>query len=673
MTNEIFIENKRLDISAGISSLLTFSIDDVKDFASRNATFSKTIVLPGTANNNILFGSLFDVRMNNPYSPAQDNVGINFNPSVSAKCVIFNNHIQIFKGTIRILQIVITNNVPEYECAVFGELGGLVLSIGNKKISDLDFSAYDHVLSVANIKGSWSNTAAGYYYPLVDVGGVSVNKLDYDYTAFRPALFVKQYIDKIFASAGYTYESTLFDTTRFEKLIIPHNEKILRAFNNEILDRNAAFQEVIDIVTYDNDIIFATGLLGAFTTSDSKTFTYTGSNTICNITAFLNLTILGAGGEVSLTFRLKINGATVQTVVRTNADLVEFSLLDYPIVTGDAILVNVNGSTTELDYVYVDGNINVFVAVAQQTASLLGDTVKINDTIPKNILQKDFLSSIIKLFNLYVYENSTEKNVVIKPYVDFYDLNVSGILDWNYKVDRSKSMTITPMSEINSRYYNFNFKADTDYYNELYKKRYSQIFGNRIYDSEFQFANENQNIDLIFSPSPLLGYAGKDKIVTPFYKLNAGIEEKNDVNIRILQTKLITGVTSWAIKDGVTAIDSGNTTYSYAGNYDDPDAPANDIHFSVPLELFFIITSGAVNVTQFNVYWSSYMAEITDKDSKLFTCWMKLNSADIFNLNFSKLIYIDGAYWRLNKIEDWNANEPEVCKVELLKVITLFY
>jgi len=73
------------------------------------------------------------------------------------------------------------------------------------------------------------------------------------------------------------------------------------------------------------------------------------------------------------------------------------------------------------------------------------------------------------------------------------------------------------------------------------------------------------------------------------------------------------------------------------------------------------------------VYWSPYMAEITDKDSKLMTCWMKLDNSDVFGLDFSKLVYVDGSYWRLNKIEDWDASDPGVCKVELLKVINLLY
>lgn len=156
------------------------------------------------------------------------------------------------------------------------------------------------------------------------------------------------------------------------------------------------------------------------------------------------------------------------------------------------------------------------------------------------------------------------------------------------------------------------------------------------------------------------------------FKKNSGVEEKTETVIRILQSKKITGVTSWDLKDGVTVLDT-LTEYGYGGNYDDPDAPANDIHFGVPKELFFILLTGAINVTQFNVYWSSYMAEITDKDSKLLTAYFKLTNKDIFNLDFSKMVYIDGSYWRLNRVVDWNASEPEVCKCELLKAIILIY
>jgi hypothetical protein len=50
-----------------------------------------------------------------------------------------------------------------------------------------------------------------------------------------------------------------------------------------------------------------------------------------------------------------------------------------------------------------------------------------------------------------------------------------------------------------------------------------------------------------------------------------------------------------------------------------------------------------------------------------------LDVIDIVNLNFGQLIWIDGALWRLNKIEDYNISSPDLCKVSLLKVIEKTY
>ena len=163
MTSEIFIENKQVDISEGLSNLLTYAIDDIKDIGSRNTSFSKTIILPGTARNNALFGHIFDVTVMNTYNPALPNTGYNFNASKQAAAIIFQNHIQVFKGILRLLKIVINSGVPEYEVAVFGELGGLVNAMGNAKLQDLDFSIYDHILNVPNVSGSWNNVTGGGY------------------------------------------------------------------------------------------------------------------------------------------------------------------------------------------------------------------------------------------------------------------------------------------------------------------------------------------------------------------------------------------------------------------------------------------------------------------------------------------------------------------------------
>lgn len=101
MITEIYIEDNRLDLSKDLSNEYTYAIDDITDFASRNTNFSKTIILPGNAVNNKLFGHIFEFNSANFYNALENNVGYNFNASKSASCVIYIDKIQIFKGIIR--------------------------------------------------------------------------------------------------------------------------------------------------------------------------------------------------------------------------------------------------------------------------------------------------------------------------------------------------------------------------------------------------------------------------------------------------------------------------------------------------------------------------------------------------------------------------------------------
>ena len=682
---ELYIENKRLDLNQELDALLTFSIDDIKDFSTRNCTFSKTIILPGTANNNKLFGGIFDVRVSNFYDSSSDNVETNFNPAVRANALIFQNRLQVFKGTLQLLKITLDKGV-EYEVAVFGELGGLVSSLGTLKLEDLDFSAYDQAWTVPNVTGSWEQlNATGVCWPLIDYGTVSVNKQDYDLRAFRPAFYVREILDKTITNAGYTWECPVWDTQRVKSWIIPNNQKSLQTLTNRLLQGIAVGTNTVIQNGFDDEAPIEQGLrtLTDFTYSGGV-YTYTGTDT----RTFRFETVVNGdyySTIESIQLSIKKNGVQEYTHVPFLPPTFGTTDVNFAETFPDRYIVLSTGDTIELS-AKVANNVGsyrmrttfvrfeAYLAVPLYVDASPGAIIAMNDVLPKNILQKDFLSSVVKLSNLYIYEDPLyPKKLLIKPYVDFYDLNPSGVVDWNYKVDRGKPLELQPMSELNSRYYNFNYKLDADYYNELYNKTYNETYGNYIYDSAYEFAGEKTDIDLIFASSTLVGYAGRDKIVSTFFKKNAGVEERYSVLLRILQFKKIIGVSSWNIYNVESNLATGLTSYGYAGHYDDPDVPANDIHFGVPRELYFTLVSGAVNVTQFNVYWSPYMAEIVDKDSKLLTCMVKLDNADIFSLDFSKLIYIDGAYWRLNKIEDWDAANPNVARCSLLKVINLLY
>jgi len=237
-------------------------------------------------------------------------------------------------------------------------------------------------------------------------------------------------------------------------------------------------------------------------------------------------------------------------------------------------------------------------------------------------------------------------------------------------------MVMRPMSELNARYYKFKYKDDSDYYNDQYRKRYNLSYGSYIFDTEFEFAKDDTNVEVIFSGTPLVGYDNGQKVYPTIFKRSGTTEETIDSNIRILQIKQKTGVNNWYLKDtnGTTNLAGPYTYYPYAGHFDDPQTPSVDINFGIPDELYYNITGGGTLTTNlFTLYWIPYMYEIIDETSRLLTLSVKLNEVDILQLDFSKLIYIDGVVYRLNKIIDYNATTRDTCKIELLKTIQLNY
>jgi hypothetical protein len=229
------------------------------------------------------------------------------------------------------------------------------------------------------------------------------------------------------------------------------------------------------------------------------------------------------------------------------------------------------------------------------------------------------------------------------------------------------------MSEVNARYYNYKFKQDNDFYNENYRKKYTEGYGDLIYDTQFDFVKETDVLEVIFAASVLFQQTGQDKVFPAIYKKSNtnSAEDRMDSIIRIMQTKKITSVTSWDIMNTSTVLGSF-TSYGYAGHLNDPINSTSDINFGAPKELQFAPS----NFTEFNVFadfHSPYLAEITNKDSKLLSCFGLLDIVDIFNLDFSKYVYIDGVLFRLNKVENFNPMEYNTTKLSFLKVINTRY
>jgi len=719
MITEIFIEGVRLDLYDEIGAELNFNIDDIKDFSSRNTNYSKTITIPGNANNNKVFGHIYNFGSANNYfisNPLLPNVGFNFDASKQASAKIFVNKIQVFKGVIRLLEIKINNGAIDYECAVFGELGGLANAIGNKTLEDSEFAnsfnVYNTTWTEGNIMNSWDASGGiGVVFPFIDYGNVRNATHDIHMDAFRPAFFVHEILNKIITYAGYTYDSAFMDSPFFKNLIIPNNTSEMEQVRANLLNA-----QIFNVVTTATDYAFVFGSINQylFTNSGGVTFTFTGTTGTVG-----NFTINGSGlirTNQNATITLYKNGAAIWTglLADNNNNESVFTIdatISQTLTNGDYFSMDISSSSVSngsfrftIDNITLDFNsTNPQVLTATYGASLI-----MSNLFPKGIFQKDILASICRMFNLYVYESPNQYNhLLIEPYVNFYGVggfvsidetpdlllhgetgdstglisisnnDVADPLDWTLKLDYAKEISVKPMSELNARYYDFKYKEDDDFYNDAYHTKYNQSYGDRVEDTNFGFTSEHQNIDIIFSSSVLTAHTGDEKLAIGIFKKNDSNIERKDSNIRILQFKKKTVSQSWNLKEP-SAAGNGNkqtgiTSYGYAGHFDDPTNPTSDINFGVPNEILFTLTVPYPSANLYTAYWGSYLAEITSKDSKLLSCYLYLTVQDINSLDFSKLIYLEGCLWRLNKVIDFNPSINQTTKCELLKVIELTY
>lgn len=247
---EVFIEGRQLDVSAGLDFSFNYQVSDIRNPETRQTEFSKTVRCPGTESNNALFGHIFEVTMANPYVAGQSNIGVNFNPNKKASASVSVDTLPVFDGVMQLRRVIVMKEAVEYEVVFIGRLSNLFTRIASDRVNGtfitnetavingatpvyapiIDCSDLDHEYTRNEIISTWSApTGEGVVYPLVDYGESILYYNDgrrvYHVEDMRPAIYLKDLIDRIFAYAQSTYTCALFDTAGFKRLIVPLTEK----------------------------------------------------------------------------------------------------------------------------------------------------------------------------------------------------------------------------------------------------------------------------------------------------------------------------------------------------------------------------------------------------------------------------------------------------------------
>jgi hypothetical protein len=146
-----FLQNVRsgetlaLDLYEDIEIPLNFTILDIRQPEKRKTNFSKTILLPGTKNNNRIFNHIYEIGSDTT-----------FNPNIRKEALILQDGVQIMRGSLQLVKInKLTDGSFQYEILIQGDFSSLFNDIGISKINDLDFREWEHPWTITSIANSW--------------------------------------------------------------------------------------------------------------------------------------------------------------------------------------------------------------------------------------------------------------------------------------------------------------------------------------------------------------------------------------------------------------------------------------------------------------------------------------------------------------------------------------
>lgn len=706
----IQLENGYLDVKEGTVFPLNFAVGDIRDFTKRTGTFSKTIILVGNKNNNELLNHYYDVNIQ----------AGTFDINALTKCAVIQNGIPIVEDALLQLLSVQKTQVTdayeqgvEYEVLIKDTRIEFFTAITNAELTDLDFTDLNHTFSAASIIASFNNTVSdGFKYVMpYDTDNIL------NVRQFKPAIYAKTYLDRIFSTAGFQYEWSSLTSARFDKLLIPYNgdentfdtqdylvDAELTGF--DVYTPTASFgtyddaigwTEYVDTQSLFNptsgsyDIPFDTNMFsgqgftieyevnfdfvldnsnGISVTNTASSWggrpriiaafgTYNGqySNVTANQVVPINTTL--SPGQTTILSGTKSGGILVMENASGSGELNAGDFFQLKLGTYTTFTSWFNGGTAyPVDAVFKVNSIRIKI-LPTSNIQVMGGTLDINQYVPLKIKQSDFVKSIFQMYNLYVDIDTDQPNkLILKHRDEYYDSGAE--VDWTDKLMKERTQDLIFLPDLTAKKMILTYKQDTDSPNQVYNQMTNEIYGQLEYIFDNEYIKGIDTKELIFSPTPV--------VITTFDAYVPALNgEAPKTNIRILYDGGEQTCGSWDLIEYGTTGSLGNTTYPMLGHFDDALLPSFDINFGTNDYYYYSPQTLTAN-NLYNLYWRRTVNQINV--GKMLVAYFYLRESDIQSMRLNDKIRIDNSWWNINKIIDYNANDKVATKVELISIDT---
>lgn len=702
-----------LDMSKGVPVPLNLAIADFREPDKRQRNFSKEIELPGTLANQKYFSSAFSLT--------QIGGAFDFNSSAKVNCTYYKNGIAILRNAVlKLNSVTILDEQITFKVGIYSDFVDVFLILSTIEVGDLDWSAYTHTLTNANIQASWSSPIGqGYYYPLIERNqrlGISKWKN----TDMVPYVHLVEVFKKCMEFVGQQYDSNFLNTTRAKSILFGYggggyvdaaispieqnNRKVL--LNNGLMDFT---QDIFIEQQFDNNgspiplanqtILFNSFSLSApsintgspaivfnevqdiynqfapntFTAQRTGLYKMTLTGSIGQLFSGQYDYVTGSGGDTTI-YYLK-NGVPFPLVnlVQTGADqtfalnlVVNLNLNQGDEISfefGAAVLYAgnpvTNSTLSRKLYTQVPLQLDF---ISMDTTLVEGSVVEIGRFLP-SMKCSEFVLGFIRMFKLMITDPDIYDTVRIEPEASFYQ-GTNIFTDITEEVDLSKEIEIRPSANEYAKKLTYTFKAgtETDYKN--YFEKWEKGYGDLSFDQASFFAKGEQKIEIPFGTIvPYEVYPGM--IIPRFVDIdNQGNRKVTSGVPRIMyRNGLKPGI--WQLIGSTT---NAFSTYPSVHHFDNWQNPTYDLNFELVNEVYYA-TNVVTTVNTYSEYYAASVNEIISKEGKYVSLYRKMNNLQIEKLDWSKLLMWNGALFRFNKILDFDSEVTEITKIEIIKVI----
>jgi hypothetical protein len=701
-----------LDLIENNPIKLNMSVADIMEPTANPSTYSQTFRVPNTANNNLFFKSAFNIN-------AQS-----FDATKKIESYIEDSNVTIAVGSIRLSNI-ITNNRDrnvEYEITFFGEVSDFSAAIGGSFMNSLNLTAYNHVKSYANVVASWSKNLflGDVIYPLIEWGydyldgrpvqntlalhdgtlapnGFTSNGKPLSIDQFKPVIRAKVLFDAIFASSGFTYESDFITGSEFT------SQYIITEQTDTAIDRKTPKFQAKSSGAYTLNqtlvkILLPFEIYDTANSFNNSTSVFTVPLTFQNpLVDYFTFNIAGGYRQfvitTPVTFSIQVFNLTTNTIIATQSFTYTppvqnylysfnytFNIYNAQAAINDELIFRVSAPSITPGLASIEN-----VTLTQSTT--IDNINVLNNYLPNNVKNIDFLKAIIERFNLVLEPSKTiSKHFIITPWVDWVEQGAQR--DWTDLVDGNVDIQSKPLFESQTRSNTFLDDEDSDYVNYNFQLATKRTFGQLDIDSQNENIVGNKVTQSLFAPTPLLpiGNASAQTSASANQKLAAKFliphiakdttTERTPIvpKLRLVYYNgMVAAPLEWHIKN-----DAGTTIhwneYPLVSQYSIFNSTTfNDLAWRNTAPLWAItgaVTNPPMRTTSdlFNNYWLKWYNFTYDPFGRILEMNIILDYSNIFDLRFNDKIFIKDSWFMVNKITDYQVGKKTSCKVELVRV-----